>query len=385
MVIFMGTYDLARAQATPNCNQNSQILTLAGVGASYNNSTIKCSVWKLNYFSTGFTVISIQLEGAPDNGNGAPGAWAIIPTTVTNGTNPLTSTVSGTLSVNAYFPWMRANLTTATGSGAVNVSLIGNAYVGDASSITSGASTVPSNVIASGPDAIGVSPTKNPLFIAGPRASNGAIQGFQNDFNAGSGNGSMVVSFLQGGTPADALTNSLCCTSAKNSATGVPLMVNNMGGYNGTTWDRYRNSSLANSFLSTARTAINSIGAAQSEKGARWSVFSNPAASSQATASIAAEASVRHVVDCIAFSAASTTAPALTALAVNVRDGATGAGTVIWTYQTAISAVTGQNVAPFSVCGLNLVGTTNTAMTLEFQALLTNLIESVSISGYNVN
>jgi hypothetical protein len=34
---------------------------------------------------------------------------------------------------------------------------------------------------------------------------------------------------------------------------------------------------------------------------------------------------------------------------------------------------------------LNLVGTTNTAMTLEFQALLTNLIESVSISGYNVN
>jgi hypothetical protein len=68
-----------------------------------------------------------------------------------------------------------------------------------------------------------------------------------------------------------------------------------------------------------------------------------------------------------------------------VRDGATGAGTVIWTYQTAISAVTGQNVAPFSVCGLNLVGTTNTAMTLEFQALLTNLIESVSISGYNVN
>jgi hypothetical protein len=70
---------------------------------------------------------------------------------------------------------------------------------------------------------------------------------------------------------------------------------------------------------------------------------------------------------------------------VNVRDGATGAGTIIWTNQVVISAGTGQNVAPINVCGLNLTGTTNTAMTLEFSASLANLIESVSISGYNVN
>ena len=77
--------------------------------------------------------------------------------------------------------------------------------------------------------------------------------------------------------------------------------------------------------------------------------------------------------------------PAATALTITLRDGATGAGTIIWTYQTVVTATTGQLVQPHSVCGLNLVGTTNTAMTLEFSASLPNLIESVSLSGYNVN
>ncbi len=110
----------------------------------------------------------------------------------------------------------------------------------------------------------------------------------------------------------------------------------------------------------------------------------NPAASSQATASIANEATVRHVADCIGFSAGSTSAPSLTALTVNLRDGATGAGTIIWTTEVVVSAATGQNVAPINVCGLNLAGTTNTAMTFEFSASLTNLIESASVSGFNV-
>jgi hypothetical protein len=90
------------------------------------------------------------------------------------------------------------------------------------------------------------------------------------------------------------------------------------------------------------------------------------------------------VADCISFSAGSTTAPALTALTVNLRDGATGAGTIIWTHEVIVANATGQNVPPFSTCGLMLPGTTNTAMTLEFSALLTNLIQAVSISGLNI-
>jgi hypothetical protein len=155
--------------------------------------------------------------------------------------------------------------------------------------------------------------------------------------------------------------------------------------WDGTQWLRHKATSLTNFPLATATTARNATGVQLGEKASRWSVFSNPAAGSQATASLAAEASVRHVADCVAFSAASTSAPALTALTINLRDGATGAGTVIWTYQVAISASTGQNVVPHSICGLMLTGTTNTALTLEFSASLANLIESVSISGINVS
>jgi hypothetical protein len=149
-------------------------------------------------------------------------------------------------------------------------------------------------------------------------------------------------------------------------------------------WVRHKAAALTTFPTATTTTARNIVGAAIMEKSSRWTVISNPAASSQATASIAAEASVRHVVDCVSFSAVAVVAPVLTALTINVRDGATGAGTVLWTFQVMSPAATGQAVVPHSICGLNLVGTTNTAMTLEFSALLTNLIESVSISGYNV-
>jgi hypothetical protein len=151
-----------------------------------------------------------------------------------------------------------------------------------------------------------------------------------------------------------------------------------------TQWNRHKGTALATFPTAVTLTSRNIVGAGLVEKSSRWSVVSNPAVSNQATASIAAEGGVRHVADCVAFSAASTTAPSLTALTVNLRDGATGAGTVIWSYQLAAANATGQNVTPFSTCGLNLVGTTNTALTLEFSALLTNLVESVSLSGYNV-
>lgn len=120
------------------------------------------------------------------------------------------------------------------------------------------------------------------------------------------------------------------------------------------------------------------------ERSSRWSAVSAPAVSTLASASIAAEAGVRHVADCVAFAAGSTTAPALTNLTINLRDGATGAGTIIGTWTVVASAATGQNITPFTTCGLNLAGTTNTAMTLEFSALLTSLFESVTLTGFNI-
>ena len=117
-------------------------------------------------------------------------------------------------------------------------------------------------------------------------------------------------------------------------------------------WDtagfvRERSTAVATFPTSQTLTGVSLVGAALAEKGPRWAITSNPAAGSQASASIAAESGVRHVADCVSFSAGSTTAPTLTALKVNLRDGATGAGTVIRTWQLIIPAATGQNVAPF--------------------------------------
>lgn len=146
------------------------------------------------------------------------------------------------------------------------------------------------------------------------------------------------------------------------------------------------NRSIATTSSAASLTSATANGATLTEKSMRWPVVSNPAAGSQATASKAAGgAGVRHVADCVSFASSSVVAPALTALTVNLRDGATGAGTIIWTQTIAIGAATGQNTPPFSVCGLALIGTANTAMTLEFSAALASLSESVSISGYDVN
>ncbi len=204
-----------------------------------------------------------------------------------------------------------------------------------------------------------------------PTLANGNINGLQCDAA-----GRIQVAST-GATPTGASAQQVQGTAASGSApVGNPVL---QGGTDGTNVQTEKTVSASN------LTAGLNSGALLTEKGPRWQVISNPAAGAQATAAKAAGGGVvRHVADCVSFSAGSTAAPALTALTVNLRDGASGAGTVIWSEQVVISASTGQNVAPFSVCGLNLIGSTNTAMTLEFSASLANLIESVSVSGYDV-
>lgn len=148
-----------------------------------------------------------------------------------------------------------------------------------------------------------------------------------------------------------------------------------------------RATSLANMFTAVTTTARAQIGALLVEKPSRWSAVSFPAANSQATATIAAEAGVRHVIDCVSFSADAAAAVTAAAGNVAIRDGATGAGTIIWQMAIAhlVAAAAGvQTIAPHSFCGLNLVGTTNTAMTAELNAGVTGEVQGVSMSGFNV-
>lgn len=240
-----------------------------------------------------------------------------------------------------------------------------------------------------------VTQTTSPWTVAGGTASGSAVA--NPPLTIGSKNTSGNVVDIGACTPGNGCFNVGTNVGQLEIVARGPRQVGNAWSGTGFDWPvplglsdgtkprNWISASLANYNPASTTTAVNLVGAGVSEKGSRWTEISNPAAGSQATASIAAESAVRHVADCISFSAGSTTAPALTALTVNLRDGATGAGTVIWTKQVIVPNSTGQNVTPFAFCGLNLVGTTNTAMTLEFSASLANLIEEVSLSGFNVN
>lgn len=171
------------------------------------------------------------------------------------------------------------------------------------------------------------------------------------------------------------------------SSAQVPTSPWNYAGTTGV-FNRMRGAYLAVMTASTTLTGRNSIGTQLVENGSRWTVVSTPAASSVASASIALEASVRHIVDTVCFSATSNGAVTAANGTVDIRDGATGAGTIITQFRVAVlvAAAAGvQIVPPFCVSNLGLVGTTGTAMTAEFSAGVTNATESITLTGYNVN
>jgi hypothetical protein len=69
---------------------------------------------------------------------------------------------------------------------------------------------------------------------------------------------------------------------------------------------------------------------------------------------------------------------------LNLRDGATGAGTILASWvlgvQAAIDATT-----IFALGGLEIIGSPNTAMTLEFAGIAgAGTIESVTLTGHTL-
>ena len=111
-----------------------------------------------------------------------------------------------------------------------------------------------------------------------------------------------------------------------------------------------------------------------------WSVFSNPAVTTQASASKAAAGpNMKHVCTGIFFTLSAVVAQPL--IQVNLRDGATGAGTILWQKQYILPAGA---VLEVNIPDLAIPGTFNNAMTLEFSAApaATNL-ESVELTGYD--
>lgn len=96
------------------------------------------------------------------------------------------------------------------------------------------------------------------------------------------------------------------------------------------------------------------------------SAYHNPAANAQATCSFAAVSGRRNVCTALAFGIVTQgSAPTAADLVFNLRDGATGAGTILasWTYRVPASA--NANLIHVTMDNLWIKGSANTAMTLE--------------------
>jgi hypothetical protein len=148
----------------PLCSFNFGPLTATGAqpvnGLDFHNQG--CMFWTFEYKSTGFSVVSIVLQGAPDM-NGSPGTWVTLPGTVSIGTNPATS-ITGAFTAVTVSPtnaaaWIRINLTTATGTGSIAGRAYG--YPNTPGGMASGGCPSPCPVI--GPDAVGSPPTQPPV------------------------------------------------------------------------------------------------------------------------------------------------------------------------------------------------------------------------------
>lgn len=115
--------------------------------------------------------------------------------------------------------------------------------------------------------------------------------------------------------------------------------------------------------------------------GSSFSIFSTPAAATQATATQpAAGATARNVITSLAWTVGAVAAQAV--LTLVVRDGASGVGPIIWAQTVGPLAAAGQLSGQLP--GLNITGSLNTDMTVEFTAApaATNF-ESVAATGYN--
>lgn len=109
-------------------------------------------------------------------------------------------------------------------------------------------------------------------------------------------------------------------------------------------------------------------------------VFSTPAVTTQASASLPAPANVQQRWHCTSISWTLSAVVAQPLITLNLRNGATGAGTIIWSKQVILPA---GGVWEDSITDLDIPGAYGAAMTLEFSGApaATNL-EAVAMTGY---
>ena len=114
--------------------------------------------------------------------------------------------------------------------------------------------------------------------------------------------------------------------------------------------------------------------------GGQFALYHLPAATAQATVTQpAGAAGVKNVCTGVSFTSV-TVGTAQTIISVSLRDGATGAGTILWSMQFI---QTTNQVLAVHVPLPHIAGTAATAMTFEFSAGgVAASVQSVSMQGY---
>lgn len=115
------------AQSPVPCSVNGTF-SATGTSTVIDNRRNGCYQLRLQYTSTGFSALSIQVEWAPDNNGGIvpTSGWAAFTgTAVSDGTNPATNTSAALIGVHATGAWLRVNLVSKTGSGVLTYSFWG--------------------------------------------------------------------------------------------------------------------------------------------------------------------------------------------------------------------------------------------------------------------
>lgn len=160
---------------------------------------------------------------------------------------------------------------------------------------------------------------------------------------------------------------------AISSGPGNLSTIARLVGNSGTGWDRIQTASAFN------MGNTNGHGASKSTAPSEWSVERRPPVDIQATVTRAAAVGARHVAKSITWSMVAVAAQTL--VDVLLRDGAAGVGTVLWSQRVQVPAGDSRQV---TVSGLNIVGSSDAAMTLEFSAapVATNY-QGVALTGYD--
>lgn len=141
-------------------------------------------------------------------------------------------------------------------------------------------------------------------------------------------------------------------------------------------WHPLKMASAANLALQTGDGVLMTVGTGE------WAVSHDPAAATRATITKAAGgAFVRHVCRSITVSMACDNTAEVAAVKVYLRDGASGVGPILWSAVMWGGPYASPNI---TLSGLNIVGSVNTDMTLEFSAApAANHFQAVAMTGYS--